>query len=144
MANIEIIPFKEEHFWAIDVQPAQAYVRQYAEPGSIKHLEDLDSFTIVTGEKLLACVGWINIYPTRALMWGFLSATSGPWMHGITKVAHRMIEGLPHKRVEIEVDCEFEEGHRWARIMGFKKEVERLKCYRMDGGDSTLYSLVRP
>ena len=141
---IDVIPFKAEHFWAIDVQPAQAYVRDIVAPDYVESLEKYDSYTMVSGDKLLCCFGFIELYPTRAIMWGYLSATCGQYMTGITRIAHRLIAGLPHQRIEIEVDCEFEEGHKWARIMGFELEVERMRCFRMDGGDSALYALVRP
>ena len=140
---IDVIPFKAEHFWAIDVQPAQAYVRDIAPPDQVDALETYDSYTIISGDKLLCCFGFVEVHPTRAIMWGYLSAKCGPYMTPLTRIARRLIAALPHKRVEIEVDCEFEQGHRWARIMGFELEVERLRCWRQDGGDSSLYAVVR-
>jgi hypothetical protein len=142
---VQVIPFEAKHFYEIDVQPAQAYVRDYVTPEHIKSLEGLNSYAAIDENgKLLMCFGFIEIFPTRALMWGFLSATCGNHMTALTRIGKRLLEALPHNRVEIEVDCEFEQGHRWARVLGFELEIMRLKCWRLDGGDSALYSMVRP
>ena len=142
---VQVIPFEAKHFYEIDVQPAQAYVRDYVSREHVESLEKLNSYTVVTDDgKLLCSFGFVEIFPTRALMWGFLSATCGQHMTALTRIAKDLLSQLPHRRVEIEVDCEFEQGHRWARIMGFELEIMRLKCWRLDGGDSALYSMVRP
>lgn len=139
---MKVIPFRAEHFWAIDVQPSQAHVRDYVIEDDIKRLETLNSFTCVEGDKLLACFGWVPIYPTRASVWAFISATSGPHFVGMTRIAKRLVDGLAFKRLEMEVDCEFEQGHRWAKMLGFSLEAERLRGFRMDGGDSAVYARV--
>lgn len=140
---MKVIPFRAEHFWAIDVQPAQAYVRSYVTEDTIKQLESQNAFTCVEGDKLLACFGWVPIYPTRAMLWAFISASAGPHFVGMTRIAKRLIDGLAFRRLEMEVDCEFEQGHRWARMLGFTLEAQRLRCLRMDGGDSAIYARVR-
>lgn len=139
-----VIPFRAEHFWAIDIQPSQAYVRQYVTEDGIKQLEAQNSFTCVENDKLLACFGWIPIYSTRGSIWALISATSGPHFVGMTRIAKRLIDGLAFRRLEMEVDCEFEQGHRWARMLGFELEAKRLRGFRMDGGDSAVYARIRP
>lgn len=139
---MNVIPFRAEHFWAIDVQPAQAYVRDYVTETEIKQLETMNSFTCVVGDKPIACFGWVPIYVTRASVWAFISATSGPHFVGMTRIAKRLIDGLAFKRLEMEVDCEFEQGHRWAKMLGFTLEAERLRGFRLDGGDSAVYARI--
>jgi len=141
---MNVIPFRAEHFWGMDVQPAQAYVRDYVTENDITALEKTQSFTIVEGERLLACFGWIPLYPTRASLWACISAASGPHFVGITRIAKQLIHDLPFRRLEMEVDCEFEQGHRWAKMLGFELEAERLRGLRMDGGDSALYARILP
>lgn len=137
---MKVVPFKAEHFWSLDVQPAQAYVRNHVTPDSIKALEAMQSFTCIAGEQILACFGWVDLYAHRATVWAYISRHSGPHFLGMTRIAKRLVEGLPHLRVEMEVDCEFEQGHRWARMLGFTMEAPRLRGLRMDGGDSALYA----
>ena len=138
-----VVPFRYEHFLGIDIQPAQAYVRDYVTEDVIKQLETKNSFTCIDNDKVLACFGWVQIYPTRGSLWALISATSGPHFVGMTRIAKRLIDGLAFRRLEMEVDCEFEQGHRWARMLGFKLEAARLHGFRMDGGDSAVYARIR-
>lgn len=140
---MKVIPFSADHFWAIDIQPAQAYVRDYVAHEDLKALEAQNSFTCAKGDKVLACFGWVPLYPTRASLWALISGTSGPHFVGMTRIAKQLTEELDFKRLEMEVDCEFEQGHRWARMLGFKLEAERLRGFRIDGGDSAVYARVR-
>lgn len=138
-----MIPFLAAHFWAIDVQPAQAYVRRYVSGQLLADMERTNAFTCVVGERPVACFGWVEHYPTRAALWAFISGTAGRHFVAITRIAKRLIAGLPHKRIEIEVDYEFEQGHRWAKMLGFEVEAPRMRGFRIDGGDSALYAKVR-
>jgi len=137
-----VVPFKQEHYWAIDIQDAQADARQLTKPDDVAGLEHVSTYTVFEGDKIAAVFGWIEIYQTRALMWALISKTAGPHMMGLTRIAKRLLNGLPYRRIEIEVDCDFEQGHRWAQIMGFELEVPRLRAYGINGGDCALYSRI--
>lgn len=138
-----VIPFRAEHFRDIYVQPAQEYVRRYVTAEEVRQLEAQNSFTVVHNNILLACFGWVTVYPTRALLWALIAGNSGPHFVGMTRIAKRLVEGLEFKRLEMEVDCEFEQGHRWAKMLGFTLEAPRLRGFRPDGGDSAIYARVR-
>lgn len=138
-----VVPFKAEHFWDVEVQPSQAYVRQYVEQEHIKTLEDMQTFSCIEGDTVMACFGWLQIYPTRALLWAYLSKHAGPHMMSLTRIGKRTLQGLSYRRIEMEVDCEFEAGHRWAQMLGFHMEAERLKGFRMDGGDTAIYARIQ-
>lgn len=140
---MNVLPFKAEHFNAIDVQDAQAYVRSYVSAEDLKALETPASFTCVADDHVLACFGWMPVYAHRATVWAYLSKHAGPHMTGLTRVGRRMMQGLAFRRLEMEVDCEFEQGHRWAKMLGFTMEVERLCGFRVDGGDSAIYSRIQ-
>lgn len=138
-----VIPFRAEHFWAIEPQEAQSYVWDSVTPAQIKELESLNSFTVMNDAQPVACFGWIEQYPHRATLWAMMGNGTGKHFVGFTRIAKLLLNSLPHKRVEFEVDCEFEQGHRWARMLGFTLEAERLRGYRMDGGDSAIYARVQ-
>jgi hypothetical protein len=140
---MNVVPYKAEHFWAIVPQPAQAYLADYVTPQHIESLEKECSFTVMADGSPVVCFGWLALYPTRALLWTYISTTAGKHFVGITRIANRLIRDLKFKRLEIEVDCEFEQGHRWARMLGFELEAERLRGHRMDGGDSAIYARIR-
>lgn len=138
-----VIPFRAEHFWAIEPQASQAYVRDCVTPAQIKALESLNSFTVMRDAEPIACFGWIDHYEHRAALWAMIGKDMGKHFRGFTRIAKMLIDTLPHKRIEFEVDCEFKEGHRWARMLGFTLEAECLRGFRMDGGDSAIYARVQ-
>lgn len=140
---MNVVPFRTEHLWAIDAQPSQEYVLRHVTPEQISSLEDNNAFTCMHDGKVLACFGWVEIHPTRASLWALISASSGKHFVAMTRIAKRLVQSLPHKRVEMDVDCGFEQGHRWARILGFTLDAPCLRAYRMDGGDSAIYARIR-
>ena len=61
----------------------------------------------------------------------------------VHRLAQRIIEDVPYRRLETEVDYGFKAGHAWMKRLGFSVEVERMRCARPDGGDATLYVKVK-
>lgn len=138
-----VVPFKAEHFYAVEVQPSQDYVRSRVSEAHVKSLESTNAFTCVDGDKVIACYGWYELYAHRALLWAYIAKDAGPYLTGLTRIGKAMIAGLTYRRIEMEVDCEFEAGHRWARMLGLHMEAERLHGFRMDGGDSAIYARIQ-
>ena len=140
---MKVVPFQVEHFWAIKPQEAQSYVPERVDARELKPLEFLASFTAMIGDKPVACFGWLEQHKSRAAIWGYLDKDAGEHMTALTRIGKRMVEGLSYRRIEMEVDCEFDAGHRWAKMLGLSLEAERLKGTRTDGGDSSIYARVQ-
>jgi len=141
---MDIVAFKSEHMLAMDIQDAQADARQFFNPGHLAYLEELDSFTVLFDGQPAMCIGWFEVYPTRALVWAVLARSAGRHMTALTRFVRRLVDGLPHRRVEAEVDAEFAPGHRWLEMLGFQCETPiSLRSYNAHGGDSCLYSKVK-
>lgn len=139
-----VVPFKAEHYWALEPQEAQTYLLDHAQKEGVATLEQSNAFSILHEDKVLVCFGWFEFHTNRAMMWAYISKHAGPYLTALTRIGRRTANMLPHKRVEMEVDCEFEQGHRWAKMLGFTMEAERLRGYRIDGGDSAIYARIRP
>ena len=140
---MQIVTFKPEHFWALDVQDAQASEKLFTKPEYLDALQYRYSFTILDGDVPLACLGCIEIFPSRGAVWAYISRHAGKKFRVVHRLAQRIIEDVPHQRLETEVDYGFAEGHRWMQMLGFTKEVDRMRFARPDGGDATLYVRVR-
>lgn len=139
---MKVVPFQAEHFWRMDVQPAQKHVRSRVTPEEIAALEKQDAFTALVGDNPVMCFGWVPVYEHRALLWALIAADAGPHFVGLTRIAKGVVKDLAFRRLEMEVDWEFEQAHRWAKMLGFTMEAERLRGYRMDGGDTSIYARV--
>jgi len=140
---MKIVPYKAEHLLAITAQEAQAYLREFITPEYAKSLENTLSFTALAGDRVVGCGGLAEIWKDRALLWSFLDRSAKEHLFAITKITRNFIDTAPYRRIEAETDCEFKEGHRWLQMLGFKMEAERMKCVRVDGGDSALYAKVK-
>lgn len=140
---MEVIRYKAEHLKQIVAQPAQEYVRAYITDQYCKDLEFGDSFTVMAAGTPVACGGIFKLWENRATVWAFLDRSARHHMVGITKEAKRYLDVAPYARIEADTDCDFKEGHRWLRMLGFTMEAERMRAFRPDGGDSALYARVR-
>lgn len=144
-ADMEVVPFKVEHMQRLDVQATQRG-SLVTEPEYLAMVESLpSSFTMLYGDEPLACFGWLEYHPGRAQLWSALSSKSGPHMMRFTRVAKRMIDALPHRRIEAEVLADFEAGRRWAELVGLQCETEGrpLKAYAPNGGDMHIFAKVK-
>lgn len=142
---MEIVPFQTHHFLQMEVQENQRIASFQSTPEYLAFVEQLPgSFTILKNQEPIACFGWLEIHPGRAQIWSALSSNAGPHMVFCTRVAKRMIGLIPHKRIEAEVDAEFDAGQRWMEMLGFIKETDKpLKAHAPNGGDNYIYAKVK-
>jgi len=138
-----IVPYKAEHLASLQAQEAQAYLGAHMNDEYAKALESTQSWTGLTGDRVIGCFGVCEMWTHRALMWSYLDRAAGRHLVSIHRAVLAYLEIAPYRRLEAEVDCEFEAGHRWLRMLGFTMECERMRCYRVDGGDSALYARVK-
>jgi hypothetical protein len=144
---MELVDFKAWHYRKIKPQAAQMglidaitddYLEALADP------ETATSYTLIEGEKPLVCFGMIPLWENRAYAWAMLDESAKHYLTKITKVVGRALDyhSKEVKRIEAAVDCEFKEGHRWLKMLGFTLECDRMKAYRPDGKDAALYAKV--
>lgn len=142
---MRIAEYKAEHLHAVDLQDGQSYMSNWVTPEMALSLEsETWAFTAMDDDGTpLGCAGVINVWQGRGMAWAYLSkrATQDKFLF-VHRAVARFLEGCYVKRIEMTVDCEFEQGHRWAELLGFQMEAERMRAYRPDGGDVALYARV--
>lgn len=143
MRDLIVTPFRAEDFFAMEPQPAQAWVREQVSSQALARLEGTNAWTGRVAGEVVWIFGCFDIYPTRGRLWAFVAANAGPHFTAIHRRARAFVESLPHHRLEAEVDCDFDQGHRWMEMLGFTLEAPRLCGWRADGGDSALYGRVK-
>jgi len=141
---MEVVSFKAEHLMNIDLQEGQAYLSGFITPEQAQALEEEDwSYTGMIGDTPIACAGILPMWQGRGLAWAYISCNAAKQNFvAVHKSISRALQACYLQRIEMTVDCEFEPGHRWARLLGFELEAERMKAYRPDGGDCSLYARV--
>lgn len=79
----------------------------------------------------------------RAIAWAILFKRSGPWFAHVHRYVKRGIAASPYRRIETEVYCDFDDGHRWVRALGFTLETERKPYWAPDGAAVSSYVIIR-
>lgn len=136
-------PFKAAHVAQLDVQPAQRSMLAHLQPAILHVLEDQWSSTVFKNGRPVLCGGVIEQWPGNAILWSFMGSSLTP---GEFLVVHRLVvsfvNSLPFRRVEMHVDADFPQAHRWARLLGFVCEAPRMRAFLVDGRDGALYARV--
>lgn len=140
---IRVEPFTVDHLRRLDLQDAQQYLAPHVNWDDMKYLCGDGAFAMVDGDEVVACYGLLPVTAQRAVTWAFLGNAAGKHMLRLTRSAKAVMACSPFPRIEALVDVEFEAAHRWVRLLGFQLETPRKRAYRVDGGDSAEYVLVR-
>lgn len=141
---IEIVPYLPSHAALIELQPAQRLAAGLVTPDYARRLADEGpAVTVMVDRQPHGCMGLAWQWPGRGIVWALLSAGLGP--NGLTALSLRAARWLDRhdwQRVEAYIDPDHTNGHRWARLFGFRHEG-RLRRYAPDGRDIDLYAIVR-
>jgi len=141
---MNVVKFEAHHLHSVDLQDGQAYLSSWITPAMADALEETDwAYTLIDGGSVLGCAGVVPMWQGRGTAWAYLSrrAAGAAFIH-VHRAVVRFLEACYLQRIEMTVDCDFEQGHRWARLLGFTMEAKTMRAYRPDGGDCSLYSRV--
>lgn len=96
------------------------------------------------GNTCVAAAGVVPIFRGRAVAWAILSNDAAPYMLEIVRKARRTIAALPYRRIEIAVRAGFDDGHRFARLIGMTLETpEPMRAHGANGEDEHMYAVVK-
>lgn len=138
-----IVPFKPEHLANIMLQPSQmVFQPTLQDPQYGQMLATAGpAYAAVEGDAVFACAGLIPQWENRAVAWALISSAAGRHFTIIHRAVLRTFELHPFRRIETGVNADFEQGHRWLRMLGFQREG-RMRAYTPDGHDCDLYARV--
>lgn len=132
-------PFRPEHLRRIEVQEAQR--RDFMLQPDPTYGE---AWTAFDGERGICSAGLLQLWPGRAYAWAVLSLHAGPYLLEITRIARFILAASTYERIEMYVDEDFEQGRRWAGMLGFRCETpEPMRKYLPSGASAYLYARVR-
>jgi hypothetical protein len=139
---MDIIPFEAEHLEQIVLQDAQAYLSGWVSETQGLALERTPSFTGVVNGIPVGAAGIIPQWKGRAIAWAFISEMGPTKFLAIHRGTQRFLDQCYIQRIEMTVDADWPAAHRWANLLGFKMEAERMSAYSPDGNDCSLYARV--
>lgn len=137
---IEFLPFRREHL-------AQLYSISDPNGGAgapitqevLKCMEKGHAFTLLVEGKAVAAGGAIHQWGVNYRGWAYISAAAAPYMLPITKAMKKGLEAVGPGRIEITVQRNFEQGNRWAKMLGFRVETPLMEKWGPDCADYVGY-----
>jgi len=138
----EIVPFKAAHLGAIRLQEAQMYLSNWVSEEQGEALAESPSYTALEDGIPICAAGVFPIWTGRAMAWSFISNVGPTNFLKCHRAVKRFLDNCFVQRIEMTVDCDHPEAHRWAKLLGFTMEAERMKNYAPDGHDCALYARV--
>jgi hypothetical protein len=139
----ELVPFKQGHLEPLMLQKINSYLPEWVRSGRALEMEKSLAFTGTVEGEIMVCGGIVHLWEGRGQLLSIFSEACGrnflPTFRGIQK----FLDNSPYRRIEISVPCEFELGHRRARMLGFELECERARLYLPNGKDCALYARVK-
>lgn len=141
--SLEVVPYRAEHLMNLRIQRGQKYCAHLVTEEYAKALESEFAFAVLNGEEVVGVGGVSEIWPGRALAWTYIDARAGKHFVELHRIVKRVLDLVPYRRIEAETPCDFPQGHRWLRMLGFELEAERMRAFRVDGGDASLYARVK-
>lgn len=135
---------KIAHVEEVMKDPALAAFKNQINETVLSNIEESPySYTILEGDKPLACLGVNEYWPGRGECWAFMPFYTGKKMLPIHRTVARFLSICPVRRLEIAVESNFKPGIRWAYMLGFELEAKRLKKYFINGSDAMLFARVK-
>lgn len=134
--EMELIKFKKEHL---------DFFTEDRISESKKHdIENMKySFSILHKGAVLCCGGILEFWPGRGEAWIIFSEEARKHMVGVVRLARKVLDDTPFKRIEATVDIGLECAEKWINLMGFKLEAPLMKSYGRLGEDCMLFSRVK-
>ena len=143
-SRMRIVPFRARHLDGLRLQDAQSGMAPLLNREVGASLEAAGpAFSALYVKEVIACAGVMEVWSGRLQAWALLSPC-GPerFLRVHRAVAHFLVQQKA-RRIETAVDCAFEAGHRWARLLGFRMEAPVMLRFGPDGRDAALYARVR-
>lgn len=141
---MEVVKLEASHVeWLLKQKATQGFGTFWTKQHTERLEKDRYAYTGIEGDRILFCAGVVEYWPGRGEAWAILDQALKTDFLKVHNAVKRFLDICPLKRIEATVDFEFEAGHRWVELLGFRLEAERMQSYRMDGGDASLYARVR-
>jgi hypothetical protein len=99
------------------------------------------SFTVADESGIVAVIGLIKQWDGCERAYAFLAETAGYHMLSITRKISDHLDKCGIRRIEAVVEEDFENGHRWVKLLGFHVEAPLMEKYWNDR-NAVLYARI--
>jgi hypothetical protein len=130
-----IVPFHPDHLAALKIQTKQSGALDGLTSDQADMMAGCDiAWSAIDGEEVVACAGIMHMWEGRGHAWALLSGNIGRRMVIVHRAVMRAIKISGYRRIEMDVDGDFQEAKDWARLLGFVDETPNgMPGYSPDG-----------
>lgn len=143
---MKVVEFETEHLRELFLQEGNQALAMHVTEAHLADLKKKSPYAksiISDTGRVLLCGGVVMYWENRGEAWAVIDQFSRRDFVGVFNRARKFLDECPVRRIEANIDVDFEAGHRWIKLLGFKLEASRLEKYRIDGGDSSLYVRIK-
>ncbi len=138
-----IVPFAPEHLDILILQPSQEHFSSLFDKTYGPALAKAGPcFTAIENDQIIACSGVVKHWENRATAWALISKNAGPYFVRIHKAVQRFLDSTDIRRIEAYADANFDQGHRWLKMLGFEEEGY-MRSFSPLGDDAVLYARIK-
>jgi len=141
---LEIVPFHPSHLANLNLQGFAGEMAK--DPETVAALDKSGmAWSGLMDGRVVGCAGLIPQWPGRAVAWAVFGEClpMSAWFK-ITKAVRKVLaetQASGFHRIEMTVQEDFKQGHRWAEALGFNP-VCVLRKYGPEGADHRLWERV--
>jgi hypothetical protein len=133
------VPFRAEHLRTLTPQPEQRAELEAA----VASGQEGYGWTVQVGGKAVACAVLVGS-GHRGAVFAFIGADAGPYMRRVYRVAERLFDTAPFRRIEATVLTGFAAGDRWMRMLKFELETPNgMRAFGPGGETHSLYARIK-
>lgn len=142
---IEFQPFRAGHLRYLKPQEAQRQEHALlVRSGEASALETGIALSGWADHRCIGAAGLIHVRSQRAIAWMILSDGTGKYMVPLAKKVRRVLKAVPYLRVEFTVAEGFEDGDRFARLIGAVCETpEPMRFFGAEGRSERMYAVLK-
>ncbi|VVE74063.1 hypothetical protein PCA31118_04672 [Pandoraea captiosa] len=142
---MQISPYRASDMHELMLQPAQAAMRPLLlANGYPEALEPLESFTGRIDGRVVVCAGFFTLWEGNVRAWALIAGDIGPMgMLALHRAVRRAMISCAARRIEVEVDTNFPQAHRWVKMLGGFEWEGTMRKYSPEGRDTDRYAWVR-
>ena len=139
-----VVPFLPSHLEGFELQKEQSLMHKYLMDESYIDTIGLtgEAWTGLVDGNVKVIAGVFKAHEHIGVVWALIGKDGNKYMPSITKNVLKWLDKNNTPRLETAVRRDFNEGHRWAKIMGFENETPEkgMKNYGSDGETYDLYA----
>ena len=147
MSDVKFVRFKARHLDEFKAQAAQATEALLASPENTRALEHSPfAFSALYEGRCIGAGGVVEYWDGLGEAWALIGPVPPHCWTSITREVNRVMEEAMadgYRRLELHIIDGFEEGHRWARLLGFDRVDHPLRRWGPNDFTYWLYERVR-